>query len=233
MSCGEVTDAASIWCCCGCAIGQWLQHWFHPSLGSSIWHMCDPKHTDRRAHACTCRHTHTHTRINITAITFTFPVERWEETTMHLPCQEDSLTNGVTVIYLLLLCYGLHSLIIIWLIKLQQTTSLIQKKRKCSTWWGCCRFLGNHIFKNWSILHNVVLVSGLYGSYLCFFNFYLFKKIFFCLFAFSMAASHGIWRFPGWGPIGAVAAGLRQSHSKAGSQPLLWPTPQLTVIPDP
>ena len=28
------------------------------------------------------------------------------------------------------------------------------------------------------------------------------------------------------GPIGAVATGLRQSHSKVGSEPCLQPTPQ-------
>ena len=25
-----VADAASIWCCCGCGVGQWLQLWFSP-----------------------------------------------------------------------------------------------------------------------------------------------------------------------------------------------------------
>ena len=35
------------------------------------------------------------------------------------------------------------------------------------------------------------------------------------------------------GPIGAVATGLRQSHSNAGSEPRLQPTPQLTATPDP
>ena len=30
------------------------------------------------------------------------------------------------------------------------------------------------------------------------------------------------------GPVGAVAAGLRQSHSNARSKPCLQPTPQLT-----
>ena len=33
------------------------------------------------------------------------------------------------------------------------------------------------------------------------------------------------------GPIGAVAAGLH--HSNTSSEPRLWPTPQLTAIPDP
>ena len=35
------------------------------------------------------------------------------------------------------------------------------------------------------------------------------------------------------GPIRAVAAGLHQSHSNAGSEPHLRPTPQLTAKPDP
>ena len=34
------------------------------------------------------------------------------------------------------------------------------------------------------------------------------------------------------GPIGAVAAGLRQSHSNEGSEPHLRPTSQLTAMPD-
>ena len=34
------------------------------------------------------------------------------------------------------------------------------------------------------------------------------------------------------GRIGAVATGLCQSHSNAGSEPRLRPTPQLTATPD-
>ena len=34
------------------------------------------------------------------------------------------------------------------------------------------------------------------------------------------------------GRIGAVATSLRQSHSNAGSEPRLQPTPQLTATPD-
>ena len=33
--------------------------------------------------------------------------------------------------------------------------------------------------------------------------------------------------------IGAIAAGLRPSHSKAGSEPRLRPAPQLMAMPDP
>ena len=35
------------------------------------------------------------------------------------------------------------------------------------------------------------------------------------------------------GPIGATAAGLHHSHSNAGSEWHLRPTPQLTATPDP
>ena len=35
------------------------------------------------------------------------------------------------------------------------------------------------------------------------------------------------------GLIGTLAAGLHLSHSNAGSEPRLQPTPQLTVTPDP
>ena len=33
--------------------------------------------------------------------------------------------------------------------------------------------------------------------------------------------------------IRATATGLRHSHSNTGSGPCLWPTPQLTAMPDP
>ena len=35
------------------------------------------------------------------------------------------------------------------------------------------------------------------------------------------------------GLIGAIAAGLRCSHSNAGSEPCLWPTPQFMATLDP
>ena len=43
----------------------------------------------------------------------------------------------------------------------------------------------------------------------------------------------GIWRFRGWGPIGAAAADLHHSNGNSGSEPRLQPTPQLTAMPDP
>ena len=56
---------------------------------------------------------------------------------------------------------------------------------------------------------------------------------FFCLFTFSWAAPVACGGSQARGLIGAVATGLRQSHSNAGSEPRLQPTPQLTETPDP
>ena len=51
-----------------------------------------------------------------------------------------------------------------------------------------------------------------------------------CLFR---AASSAYGGSQAMGRIGAVAAGLGHSHSIAGSEPLLRPTPQLMATPDP
>ena len=56
---------------------------------------------------------------------------------------------------------------------------------------------------------------------------------FFGLFGFSLAASAAYGGSQARGPIGAVAVGLRHSHSNAGSEPCLQPPPQLTAKPDP
>jgi len=56
---------------------------------------------------------------------------------------------------------------------------------------------------------------------------------FFCLFAISWAAPTAYGGSQARGPIGAVATGLRQSHSNTGSEPRLRSTPQLTATPDP
>ena len=61
--------------------------------------------------------------------------------------------------------------------------------------------------------------------------YYLF--IYFCLFAFSRAAPAAYGGSQARGQIGAVATGLCQSHSNAGSEPHLRPTPQLTAMPNP
>ena len=50
---------------------------------------------------------------------------------------------------------------------------------------------------------------------------------------FSIAAPMAYGDSQARGRIGAVATGLHQSHSNAGSEPRLQPTPQLTATPDP
>ena len=55
----------------------------------------------------------------------------------------------------------------------------------------------------------------------------------FCLFAISWAAPAAYGGAQARGRIRAVAAGLRQSHSNAGSEPCLQPTPQLPATLDP
>ena len=56
---------------------------------------------------------------------------------------------------------------------------------------------------------------------------------FFVFFAFSRAAPMACGGSQARGPIGVAAAGLRQSHSNAQSEPRLQPTPQLMATPDP
>ena len=60
---------------------------------------------------------------------------------------------------------------------------------------------------------------------------YLFIYLF--IFVFSRAAPEAYGGSQARGPIGAVAAGLHQSHSNAGSEPRLQPAPQLTATLDP
>jgi len=52
----------------------------------------------------------------------------------------------------------------------------------------------------------------------------------FLLFLWAAPTAHG--GSQARGPIGAVATGLRQSHSNSGSELHLQPTPQLTATPD-
>ena len=56
---------------------------------------------------------------------------------------------------------------------------------------------------------------------------------FFDLFIFSSTAPTAYGGSQARGPIGATAAGLRQSHSNAGSEPRLQPTPQFMAAKDP
>ena len=63
--------------------------------------------------------------------------------------------------------------------------------------------------------------------YLSFFFFFFFFLV------FSMAAPEAYGGFQARGLIGTAAASLRQSHSNAGSEQSLRPTPQLTAMLDP
>ena len=54
----------------------------------------------------------------------------------------------------------------------------------------------------------------------------------FVFFAISWAVPAACGGSQARGRIGAVATGLRQSHSNSGSEPCLQPTPQLTAMPD-
>ena len=59
------------------------------------------------------------------------------------------------------------------------------------------------------------------------------RYIFFVFFVFSRAAATAYGGSQARGLIGAVAAGLSQSHSNAGSKQHLQPTPQLMATLDP
>ena len=65
-----------------------------------------------------------------------------------------------------------------------------------------------------------------------FFNFFILLLFFFVFLLFLWAAPAAYGGSQARGQIRAVAAGLRQSHSNAGYEPRLQPTPQLTATPD-
>ena len=66
-----------------------------------------------------------------------------------------------------------------------------------------------------------------------FYKIIYFFFIFFVFLLFLWAAPVAYGGSQARGRIGAVATGLRQSHSNTGSEPRLQPTPQLTATPDP
>ena len=59
-----------------------------------------------------------------------------------------------------------------------------------------------------------------------------YSTFFFFFLVFSMATPAAHRGSQARGLIGAIAAGLHQSHSNVGSEPHLRPTPQLTATPD-
>ena len=61
---------------------------------------------------------------------------------------------------------------------------------------------------------------------------FIYLFIYFCLFAFSRAASMACGGSQARGLIRAAAIGLHQSHSNAGSGSSQQPTPQLTATLD-
>jgi len=65
----------------------------------------------------------------------------------------------------------------------------------------------------------------LFVCFVCFVFFFFFSAI-------SWAAPAAFGGSQARGLIGAVATGPCQSHSNAGSEPSLQPTPQLTATPD-
>ena len=61
---------------------------------------------------------------------------------------------------------------------------------------------------------------------------YVYIYVYIYILSFSRAAPTAHRGSQPKSPIGAVATGLHQSHSNAGSEPHLWLPSQLTVMPD-
>ena len=61
----------------------------------------------------------------------------------------------------------------------------------------------------------------------------VFASFFFFVFCLFRAAPAAYGGSQSRGPTGATAAGLHHSHSSAGSEVHLQPSPQLMVMPDP
>ena len=92
----------------------------------------------------------------------------------------------------------------------------------------CCTTMGPPL----SVLFEMFCcIHALYLHVLFFFSFCFF--VFFCLSAISWAAPPAYGGSQAMDRIGAVATGLRQSHSNVGSKAHLQPTPQLTATQDP
>ena len=72
--------------------------------------------------------------------------------------------------------------------------------------------------------------SSIPSSYFLFSFSFLFFLSFFLAISWATPGAYG--GFQARDGIGAVATGLRQSHSNAGSEPRLQPTSQLTATPD-
>ena len=84
------------------------------------------------------------------------------------------------------------------------------------------------MLRGWAIIKNAVGCKENRINY----SFFFFFFFFFSLFAFSRAAPSAYGGSQTRDPVGAVAAGLHQSHSNVRSEPRLQPTPQLMAAPD-
>ena len=73
------------------------------------------------------------------------------------------------------------------------------------------------------------VINGALSWNFPFFFFFFFFFVVVVVVAISWAAPAAYGGSQARGQIGAVATGLRQSHSNAGSEPRLQPTPQLTA----
>ena len=92
-------------------------------------------------------------------------------------------------------------------------TTLATHFAEFSVLWPTLHFHPSCIFFNWISSHT---------SY--------WKHHLFLVFFKVVPAAYGA--FQARGPTEAVAASLCHSHSNAGSEPYLWPSPQLTAMPD-
>ena len=72
--------------------------------------------------------------------------------------------------------------------------------------------------------------AGILESSLSFFISLLKKKFFFAFFFRATPSAYGNSQARGW--IGVTPSGLRHSHGNMGSEPHLWPIPQLVARPD-
>ena len=80
----------------------------------------------------------------------------------------------------------------------------------------------------------IQLYRHIYLHFFGFLSFVGYYNFFFLVvsFPFSRDAPVAYGGSQARGLIGAIAAGLRHSHSNSGSEPPLQPTPQLTAMPD-
>ena len=90
-----------------------------------------------------------------------------------------------------------------------------------------------YVSYNFAPLHYNISWISLHATFMSPFHTPFLFIFIFVFFAFFRAAPVAYGAFQARGLIGAVATGLRQYHSNAGSEQGLQPTPQLSATPDP